>query len=388
MGKKILIYNHAGSRNHGCEALVRTVVSHLPEDSFVTLLSDAPEEERMYGIDKIVDEIRPSKIHYSKISLDFFYSYFQLKIKKNYFPLDLMPYKTAINNLDSDYDLALSIGGDVYCYENYPLYILIHKLIKKIAKKTILVGCSLENDLFSDQAFIKDIKSYDLVLARESLTFSLLKNNNIKPAKLIPDSAFTLDISPTEIPKCVNGSVGINISPLIIKKNNGSSIVIDNYRFLIKSLLTNTSYHITLIPHVSWENNDDREPLGTLYNEFSATGRVTLINDLSCEKIKYIIAQCIFFVGARTHSTIAAYSSGIPTLVVGYSIKSRGIAIDLFGTSDNYVVPVSDLKNTDDIWTRFEWIMNHENEIKVALQSKIESYKHAIDHDLKRVFEE
>ena len=65
-----------------------------------------------------------------------------------------------------------------------------------------------------------------------------------------------------------------------------------------------------------------------------------MINDKNCMEIKGIISKCRFFIGARTHSTIAAYSTCVPTLAVGYSIKARGIARDIFGTEDNYVVPV------------------------------------------------
>ncbi len=51
----------------------------------------------------------------------------------------------------------------------------------------------------------------------------------------------------------------------------------------------------------------------------------------------------------RTHATIAAYSTGVPTLVVGYSVKARGIARDLFGTEDGYVLPVQQLKESDEL---------------------------------------
>ena len=39
-----------------------------------------------------------------------------------------------------------------------------------------------------------------------------------------------------------------------------------------------------------------------------------------------------------------AYSSCVPTLVVGYSVKARGIARDIFGTEDRYVLPVQSLQ--------------------------------------------
>ena len=66
-------------------------------------------------------------------------------------------------------------------------------------------------------------------------------------------------------------------------------------------------------------------------------------------ELKGYIARCRFFVGARTHATIAAYSSCVPTLVLGYSVKSRGIARDLFGNEENYVLPVQSLQEPDEL---------------------------------------
>ena len=51
--------------------------------------------------------------------------------------------------------------------------------------------------------------------------------------------------------------------------------------------------------------------------------------------------------GARTHATIAAYSTCVPTVVFGYSVKSIGIAKDIFGTTDHYVLPVSGVTNSE-----------------------------------------
>ena len=51
-----------------------------------------------------------------------------------------------------------------------------------------------------------------------------------------------------------------------------------------------------------------------------------MIQDDNCMVIKGYISRCELFIGARTHATIAAYSTGVPTLVLGYSVKARGIA--------------------------------------------------------------
>ena len=50
---------------------------------------------------------------------------------------------------------------------------------------------------------------------------------------------------------------------------------------------------------------------------------------LSAAEYKYLIAHCRFGVFARTHAAIAAYSSGIPCVTIGYSVKAQGIGNDM-----------------------------------------------------------
>ena len=100
----------------------------------------------------------------------------------------------------------------------------------------------------------------------------------------------------------------------------------------------------------------DRKPLSELFSLYKDTGRVVMIDDCSAEELKGYISKCCFFIGARTHSTIAAYSSKVPTLVIGYSVKSRGIATDLFGTYENYVLPVQELKEEDSLIKAYEFL--------------------------------
>ena len=38
---------------------------------------------------------------------------------------------------------------------------------------------------------------------------------------------------------------------------------------------------------------------------------------------------------------------------MGYSVKARGIAKDLLGTDENYVVPVQSLKSEDDLLEKY-----------------------------------
>ena len=92
-------------------------------------------------------------------------------------------------------------------------------------------------------------------------------------------------------------------------------------------------------------------------------------------QLKYIISQCRLFIGARTHATIAAYSTCVPTLVIGYSVKSRGIATDLFEIEENYVVPIQTIKSVRELISAFDWLEANANTIKQHLQSVIPAYQ-------------
>ena len=91
--------------------------------------------------------------------------------------------------------------------------------------------------------------------------------------------------------------------------------------------------------------------------------------------LKGIISSYRFFVGARTHATIAAYSSCVPTLVAGYSVKARGIAKDLFGQEAGYVVPVQKISTNEALIKDFKGILENEKEIKTRLERIMPDYK-------------
>ena len=71
---RIFLYNHGGSGNHGCEALVRTVSMLLGTEEKVRLLSESPQQDIHYDIQKVAD-IEPAVTAYSKLSIDFLKAY-------------------------------------------------------------------------------------------------------------------------------------------------------------------------------------------------------------------------------------------------------------------------------------------------------------------------
>lgn len=370
-----VMYVHGGSKNHGCEAIVRTTTEILNEiDSRPTLLSYAQQEDIRYGLDDIVEvvqEIRPI----NKKTFAFIKAYLFQKITGKYHQMDVLMHAEAINKLPKK-DMAFFIGGDNYCYSDAKNYRFINQHMKKKAKKLVLWGTSVEPKLLEDPEIRKDIMTFDYIVARESISYEVLKRVNPN-TRLCPDPAFYLSIEKIELPENFQNknTVGINISPLILEKEQKEGCIVQNYEKLIEYIIENTGYQIALIPHVIWESNDDRKPLKKLYDKYKNSGRVLMIDDHNCMQQKYIISQCKFFVGARTHATIAAYSTCVPTLVVGYSVKARGIAKDLFGDENKYLISAQSMKQPEELTEAFKWIEKNEKKIIECLQNKKEEYK-------------
>ena len=371
---KIIFYAHAGSGNHGCEAIVRSSANMLRDA--ILLYSIRPEEDLKYGLNDILEGIREdSRLRVRKYSIPWLRARIQTKLTGSIVTEVYNQKRRMLDDIQSG-DVAFSIGGDNYCYPGTDILAAINTNIRRKGAKTVLWGCSVEPELLKAPAIAKDIASYDLITARESISYEALKTVNPNTV-LVADPAFTLERVDLPLPDgWVEGNmIGINASPLILQSGKDGQMVLDAYKELIKRILETTDCSVALIPHVVWESNDDRVPLKVLHDEFAGTGRVILIEDHNCMELKGYIARCRMFIGARTHATIAAYSSCVPTLVLGYSVKSRGIARDLFGTEENYVIPVQNLSSADELANGFDWLLANETTIREHLQSIMPEYK-------------
>ena len=117
--------------------------------------------------------------------------------------------------------------------------------------------------------------------------------------------------------------------------NEWTKIAVDT----IRNLLRHFSIPILLIPHVTSEagltNRDDYlflNRVAELLNEPESVLTLGPIYDAA--QSKWVISRVRVFAGARTHSTLAAISTCVPTICVGYSMKARGIAQDVYNHLD------------------------------------------------------
>ena len=367
--KKVL-FMHTGSGNHGCEAILRTTAGLLGGPDNVVLWSMTKSEDEKYGAADSVEKIVVSE-QIRKFSTGYFSALFKRKILHN----QQANMQVFLRELFKG-NIAVSIGGDNYCYPwSAKQAVEFDKEIRKFCKYSVLWGCSIDPEVITPE-LADDLAAFDLITAREPITYERLKKINKNTVK-VADPAFLLEQVDCPLPeKFIEGNtVGVNVSPLIMKYGTEDNLILGNYELMIRYIIDHTNMNICLIPHVVWDYNNDLEPINLLYNKFEKTGRVCKIEDGNCCELKGYIARCRFFVGARTHATIAAYSSCVPTLVVGYSVKSRGIAQDLFGTDKNYVIAVQNLKNEKELVNHFIWLMRHEEEQKELLGNKMPDYK-------------
>ena len=368
----IKLYGHGGSENHGCEAIVRTTAELLNVP--ITLFSSHPEQDKKYGVDKLYTLQEDSDIFCPRGSWEWFLSAVQTKLTGK-IDLTMRFRKKALLAGASKGDVFLSVGGDNYCYAGTDLITATNRNLRQKGAKTVLWGCSVEPELVRTTEIARDLASYDLITARESISYEALKAVNPNTI-LVADPAFTLEQVDMPLPDgWVEGKmVGINASPLILESGN-STLVLDAYKALIQRILDTTDCVVALIPHVVCAGNDDCTVLSVLHSVFSHTGRVIMIGDHNCMELKGYIARCRMFIGARTHATIAAYSSCVPTLVLGYSVKSRGIARDLFGTEENYVIPVQTMTDVNTLANGFGWLKDRESSIRSHLRQVMPAYK-------------
>lgn len=380
---QLIMYMHAGSANHGCEAIVNSLCCMIKEEA--VLVSYFGEEDQSYTLKNLCTIISERRFEDNRLMHVLYYIY--RKLTKDETSFIRYRYRGIFNKEMSP--LAISIGGDNYCYETMLHDLrLANKAFVEKGVKTMLLGCSIEPELLKQSEIVKDLLKYHTIIARESITFAALKEMADEAAKMqeqsgiptilcYPDPAFTLGKKELPLPKgfIKGNTVGINISPMIQDNEKADGITMENYRELMKDIIAKTDMQIALIPHVVRAQNDDRKPIHQLYEEFKDTGRVIEIPDGSCEELKGYISRCRFFVGARTHATIAAYSTCVPTLVVGYSVKAGGIAKDLFGTEEHYVLPVQSLKKKDDLKNGFSWLVEREEEIRRRLEQIMPEYQ-------------
>lgn len=371
----IVLFGHGGYCNRGCEAIIRATVGMLKNEIPDCKIGVCSYEldydvKRNYGL---VDKLYPHhNVRYTIPHLSA-YGFRKLGMKKLDTKLQYHWLKAPLKWGD----VFISIGGDNYCYEEPVDFFHIDKTIKEHGKKLIMWGASFDKDLMTPN-MREDLARFDKIYVRETLSFDALEHHGIENVELMHDSAFVMDVK--DVDDDGKKYIGFNLSPLSLNYSSDKGAVKTATYNMMDYIIENTGYDIKLIPHVLDETRPETQfdpgVLQPLYEKYKDTGRVHYVDTtkLSAEEVKGEIKSCMAFIGARTHATIAAYSTLVPTTVIGYSVKSRGIAKDLFGTNDEYVIPVGDIKE-DTLVDAVKRLIDKNDELRDYLTKKMPEYK-------------
>lgn len=198
------------------------------------------------------------------------------------------------------------------------------------------------------------------VVSRDLTSAEFIKEFSTKDVYVGTDLAFLLPYKKSE--KYIDGRtrIGVNISSLLVKnktesteKNFSLKTDYDEYIFkLLNYLRSNTNYDVYIIPHVG---KDGGENFIEQFPEF------TYISSFSDPiEAKNMIATLDIFIGARMHATIAAISSEVATIPIGYSRKFKGLYERL---GYNYTIDLLNLE-TQEAFDRTVELINSEMTLK------------------------
>ena len=396
---RIYFTGHRSFENRGCEAIVKATVrlikNKYPNATFLVPSRDLSFDTRQWPDFAFYDVTFVSIPNQLLERLWVNIQSLPIKrTKKLVWPFGF--HKRIIKDIAS-VDIVLSIGGDNYSLD-YKLpspQLALDGLALSLGKPVVLWGASVgpfeqEPDFFP--VVKKHLSLMTKIIVRETMSLHYLANDmNLHKTILAVDPAFFLPAqSPDDFsfwPKSSSsGVIGINISPTWARFVEGRESILGIFETFIQNRLSE-GFSILLLPHVcSIKNNhnDDFNYMTKLNNRFvMQSDKVSIAPaHLNAGQLKAVIKKTRFFIGARTHATIAAASYAIPTISLAYSRKARGINNDLFG-DDTWVLPASKT-SSHSLEQLFCKLLNQEMEVRQklrdTLQTLLPSMGNAIEH--------
>lgn len=374
MSKRYLFPMHLDAGNRGCEAIALGTIKilGLNKDEYWAF-SKTKQYDIDVGLEQNISYYQPEKTLKKWIEKTVYRILLRLTRsctkKKKY--IYTIRYKEFLDSAGRN-DMIFVTGGDMLCYGNNEVNYITNYANSK-GKTVVLWGASVGKDNLTPE---KDeiIKKFSFITARESLTYDLIKNYvGNKNVYLAPDPAFVLKAEALELPFYFDyDCVGINLSNFVNVNIEADSLFGKNIINLIKNIIEETKFHIVLIPHVFWEGQDDRHVCRKIMEFFGENEKLHYLDTekLSYCQIRYVISKCRFFIGARTHSMISAYSMKVPALALGYSVKSKGIAKDL-GMPKYTVIDYRELKDESEIKDCFIHLEKDEDNIRKIYEKTV-----------------
>lgn len=381
--KKLMFMGNGDYRNNGCEAITRGTLNILrqsiPDYEFIDsyFLYDKNEKRTFLGEDV---EIKPV-FYPERWSLKWFALQIVLKFFDNKVG-DLL-YSSHSKYIDES-SAILSLGGDNYSldYGVPKRFLAMGDYIKKRKKPFIIWGASIGPFPHEEEFEKKLIKHYedkvDLIFVREEESYNYLLKKGLKEKTfLIADPAFMMKpmtCSTEEIGfKLPEEFIALNFSELMSKcvTSNDLNKWKDICNKSVENIYEKYNLPIVLIPHVSRDKEFMEDALSSVMEKHKDIQMIN--NTLDAAQMKWVISKAKCLVAARTHATIAGFSTAVPTISLGYSIKAKGLNKLIFNSED-YLLYCNEI-TVNSILEKVDFIINKDIEIRDILKIKSDEMK-------------
>lgn len=401
MKTRFLLVGNGSYANRGCEAIVRGTMEILRKE-----YGGVDARAGVYGLsseakDQIHDEIDPDVYNFELTNWSTRWSknWLQDRLNSVFGTNFVSVNRPLLPHLDN-VEAALEIGGDNFSLDyGLPRHLLnMDKYLMSRKIPVILWGASI-GPFDSEPEFAKimldHLRNVKGLFVRESFSRDYLSENGISEnVRLMSDPAFVMnpaeydsDKFGLEVPQ---GAIGLNFSPLMAKfliKERVQVWELDESHlaawrsFCVDAVVNIASMFgrdILLIPHVGSVRAgiDDFQFMESVAREAQGKAKSKILyvsRKLASAEMKSIISKCHIFAGARTHSTIAALSTKVPTLSLGYSMKARGLNQDIFG-SQEYCISSNNLK-LEALLEKISLLLDNRDSIAGFLDKKLPEIK-------------
>ena len=398
---RFLLVGNASYSNRGCEAIVRGTMEILRRQFGDKLSVGAGTYGEPDVIERQIRDEPDPDVHTFRLSAGFSrwsFPWFLAQANKRLgtrFDVLQGPIRQRLRGVDA----VLEVGGDNYSldYEPPRHLIAMDRYIQAQGVPLIIWGASIgpfdRDTAFAEEMFAH-LRSLAAIFVRETYTLAYLQEHGISEnVRLVADPAFVMEPLVTPSRKLgfsmPQGAIGINFSPFVAKYLLRRKVSlweltrddIEPWLAFATKLVTEVSCEfrapIVLIPHASSDipntpGTDDHLVLKEVAihaSKSSAHAIHCLPRGLNARELKWVIGQCRVFAKTRTHSTLAAISSGIPTLSIAYSMKARGINQDVFGSHDHLLE--SSRLAVDDFVGHIGQLITREKSIRAILREQM-----------------
>lgn len=370
--------------NRGCVALTISALSIIDR-----IMKESNVSYDIYLPDSGHKKIQQFTYKADSLSIDYtscdYYTYTTPVValkKKVRSIVEKQDFKSIFKNADFILDLGQGDSfADIYGTYRFGQIDLIHEIARKLKKPYCILPQTIgpfKSETIKSKAH-ETIAYADLCMARDRQSFDYVVTNvpTQTTIKEYIDVAFFMPYNIIEQDKN-SIHVGLNISALMwnggYTKNNQFGLK-DDYKQTVKSVieyfLSLPNIKIHLVPHVVGAERgveNDYEVSYELWREYNNPRLVLAPFALGPIEIKSYISGLDFFMGARMHATIGAFSSGVPVVPMAYSRKFNGLFED---TLDYHYMTDLKIQSKDEILGTIKGAFNKRMDIKDIINNRM-----------------